>query len=488
MKVLSFLLVALATMWLAACSPQNTSKEITRENPPASEASVRTATRPPLEGISVPNQTFTLEASEATELSLENGTTIHIPAGALVDADQQPISGKVDLNYREFHDATDVLLSGIPMRYDSAGQNFVFQTAGMIEIRASQKGEPVFLAEGKEIDLGMTSYVEEDGYNLYQLDESTNNWGYLKTSQAESVMDPGTPSAIDWSQDPEIAADLKLAEESVPAEPFEPKQLAEGATSFDFDVDYSQYPALTPYKGLVWQYAQMEEAGTLNPDQEEWVFGEIWANASVQEHPHMEGIFYFTLRNEKKEAKILVTPVVAEEDYATTQARFAEIRRRQEARSQEILAARERMKIRQQLAQKQARIQRAFSVSSFGIYNCDRLWSRPQEVLAADFRFDEFEIPLDAEILDQVYLVMPEDNAVIPYVRGNGWNSWENMAYAPDTKNVILAFLPGNEVAIFSAADFEKQKPSGKFVFQMKESQVVIESPKDLRNLINAAS
>jgi hypothetical protein len=410
LKQLTGALVAISL--LSACAPDS-SPESTQWDSSTAVPVANLGFTPPLENINVPQQSFAIEATEAHTLTLDNGTSIHVPAGILVDANNQPVEGKVDLSYREFHDAADILMSGIPMQYDSAGQSFVFQTAGMIEIRASQQGQPVFIAEGQAIDLKLNSYVPENGYNLYQLDETTNNWSYLETSRAESVMEPGQSEAIDWSADPEIAAIMELAEAEIPAAPFEPQKLAADATPFDFDVDYSQFPALADYQDLVWQYAQIEETGTVNPDQEEWIFGEVWSNASVQQHPKRDGIFYFTLRNQEKEAKMLVTPVVEEENYAQTMELFAELRRKQEERRQQILAARERLRQQRALAAKQQRIERAFQISSFGIYNCDRLWNRPQMVLAADFRFDEFEVPVDARIIEQVYLVMPEDNAVI---------------------------------------------------------------------------
>ncbi|MEM7654498.1 MAG: hypothetical protein AAF399_00085 [Bacteroidota bacterium] len=486
MNLKSLLWAIVAMGFLSACAPDATEESAQLDSTPAIQVA-DIGINPPLENVQVPIQRFTVEASEGTELTLENGTSIRIPAGVLVDANNQPVQGKVDLSYREFHDAADILMSGIPMQYDSAGQTFVFQTAGMVEIRANQNGRPVFIAEGKAIDLDLNSYVPEHGYNLYQLDEETQNWSYLETSQAESVMDPSQGEEMDWASDPEIAAIMELAEEEIPAEPYEPKKLAEDATPFDFDADYSQFPALAPYKELVWQYAQIEEEGYVNPNTAEWIFGEVWANVSVQQHPKRNGIFYFTLRNKEKEAKMLVTPVVEEENYAQTQELFAELRRKQEQRRQEILAARERMRTQRQLAAKRQRIERAFQISSFGIYNCDRLWNRPQMVLAADFRFDEFEIPVDPSIIEQVYLVMPEDNAVIPYARGGSWNGWSQFKYAPNTKNMIFAFLPGNEVAVFSVEDFAEQKPSGDFVFQMKEAGTTITSPADLRALIVSA-
>lgn len=440
---------------------------------------------PPLEKVQIAFEDFEVNASQANTLTLDNGTAITIPEGVLVDENQQAITGKVEISYREFHDAADVLLSGIPMGYDSAGESHVLQTAGMMEIRASQNGSPVFIAQGKEIEVDMTSLKEDAGYNLYQFDESQNNWSYMRTSQAEQVPSSteGFGPASDATLDAAMAEDRRLAKQDIPAEPFEPKRLAPDAIPFDFDVDYSQFPALAPYQELTWQYANIEEKDCINPETSEWVFGEVWSSATVQEHPRKKGIFYFTLRNAEKEAKILVTPVVEEENYEATMAVFAEIKRQQEERRQRILDARKRVQKQMAAAKRQARISRAFNINSFGIFNIDRIWNQPQVMVQADFGFDQFSVDISSSDIEQVYLVMPNDNAVIPVPK----YKWKQFRYAPSTSNMILAFLPGNEVAVFNNDDFVAQQPKGKFVFQMRQTNQTIDSPSDLRNLLAGA-
>ncbi|MEM7373483.1 MAG: hypothetical protein AAF587_32955 [Bacteroidota bacterium] len=446
------------------------------------EAAQTQTISPPLEKVQLAFHDFEVNASEESTLTLENGTQITVPQGALVDANQQAVSGKVDIRYREFHDVVDVLLSGIPMGYDSAGESHILQTAGMMEIRASQNGSPVFIAEGKEIQVDMTSFKDDEGYNVYQFDEGENNWSFMRTSQAQQVPSSteGFGPNADVALDKALEEDRKLAEQALPAEPFEPKRLAPDAIPFDFDVDYSRFPALAPYKELTWQYANMEEKDCINPETSEWVFGEVWSSATVQEHPRKKGIFYFTLRNTDKEAKILVTPVVEDENYEATMAVFEKIKQQQQARRQRILEARKRIQRQMAAAERHARISRAFFINSFGIYNIDRIWNQSQVMVKADFGFDQFSLPISSNDIEQVYLLMPEANSVIPISR----TKWKQFRYDPRTANMVLAFLPGNEVALFSNEDFIEQKPSGEFVFQMRETQQTIDSPADLRNLL----
>ncbi|NJN77433.1 MAG: hypothetical protein HC803_03155 [Saprospiraceae bacterium] len=66
------------------------------------------------------------------------------------------MKGKVDISYREFHDAAAIIASGIPMT-NSEGDKYM-ETAGMFEINGSQNGQEVGIADDKEIEVKMGSF------------------------------------------------------------------------------------------------------------------------------------------------------------------------------------------------------------------------------------------------------------------------------------------------------------------------------------------
>lgn len=123
-------------------------------------------------GLDVKFNAWEMDADKAKVFKLKNGSNIHVPAGAFIDKFGQPVKGKVEIKYREFHNAADIIASGIPMHYDSAGTRHHFESGGMFEIRGNQNGEPVFLANGKNIDVNMVSYNKDKNFNHYYLDES----------------------------------------------------------------------------------------------------------------------------------------------------------------------------------------------------------------------------------------------------------------------------------------------------------------------------
>lgn len=414
---------------------------------------------PPIADANVPLTRFQVEPHKKTVHRLDNGTEIHIPAATLVDETGSAVTGKVDMQYREFHDVADVLLSGIPMHYDSAGEEHILQTAGMLEIRASQNGKPVFIAEGKEVEIRMASFIEGEDYNLYAFNEEGNGWNYLRTSD---------PQPMPGRNDNGVSSSEVLKQ--LPEEPYKPKMLGATAIPFNFEVDYSKFEDLEPYRDLVWQDAGMVEEGCVNPNKEDWIFGEIWTDASVEEHPRKRGVYYLTISNAGKNAKLLVTPVVEEENYAQAMEVYNEIRRKQEELKTRLIAE---ARNRQTQLARMASIQRSFEINSFGVYNCDRIMRMEQQnVLAASFEVEGYD-----GNLDMVYLVMPGENAMIPYHKV----SWKNFKYSGNTENKIVAFLPSKEAVIFDGQDFRGLKGKNNYTFVMKPTGKKVSSPTDLK-------
>lgn len=139
--------------------------------------------KPILPHLAKEREVFSISTDEEISLETENGTIIHIPANALVDAMGNPIEGQVDISYRDYHDPVEVLLSGIPMTFDSGGVVNQFQTAGMFELEAAQNGQPVFLKDGEQIDIELQSMDENSNYNFYALDDESG-WENVGTAPA----------------------------------------------------------------------------------------------------------------------------------------------------------------------------------------------------------------------------------------------------------------------------------------------------------------
>jgi hypothetical protein len=127
--------------------------------------------RRPIKGVDVARNFYTFNAEKGASFSYPSGTDIRIPANAFVDKNGQPVTGEITISYREFRDAADIIVSGIPMKYDSAGQTADFESAGMFELVASAAEKEVNVASGKNIEMQFAVTQPESSYNFYRLDE-----------------------------------------------------------------------------------------------------------------------------------------------------------------------------------------------------------------------------------------------------------------------------------------------------------------------------
>ncbi|HEY0029840.1 MAG TPA: hypothetical protein VGC65_03695 [Bacteroidia bacterium] len=139
---------------------------------------------PPIKGIDVERTNYKINPGIENIVTYPSGTKILIPANAFIDKNGQPVTTSVTLSYREFRDPVDFLVSGIPMKYDTAGEVTNFESAGMFEMTASTLNEPVALAADKNIDMNFASTSKDSTYNFYAFNDSTGNWEYLNKPKA----------------------------------------------------------------------------------------------------------------------------------------------------------------------------------------------------------------------------------------------------------------------------------------------------------------
>ncbi len=147
---------------------------------------------PLVKSVDVKRKPFKLSTENPAKIEVSTGTTIKIPQNAFVDAKGNPVTGQVDVTYREIKRPIDMLMSGVPMAYDSAGVTYQFVSAGNFELLAFKDGEPLQLAKDKTIDVSFISTDEKAGYNLYKLDPETKNWVFEGNADNKKKPAPDT--------------------------------------------------------------------------------------------------------------------------------------------------------------------------------------------------------------------------------------------------------------------------------------------------------
>ena len=131
--------------------------------------------------------TYKIDNAKDVTIQHPGGTKINLPKKIFVTKNGEDIQGEVSIEYREFQDIGDVIVSGIPMTYDSAGKTYNFESAGMFDIKGHQNGEPVYLKPGKTLNVQLASSSKETKFNQYYLDTLKQNWQYLKHDEVLSV-------------------------------------------------------------------------------------------------------------------------------------------------------------------------------------------------------------------------------------------------------------------------------------------------------------
>ncbi len=376
---------------------------------------------PPISKLNVPYTSYKVKAEQGAKIEHKQ-SKIYIPKNAFVNKQGQDIIGDVDIQYREFHDQADIIASGIPMAYDSAGIKSTLESAGMFDIKGFQNGEQVYVNPKKVLTVELASNNITDKFNQYVLDTIAKNWVYmkhdvlgtkgikgiektketketnLKTQQLQKQLD-AIPPKIEAEK---IAYTKKVNLLPKTVQPTKPIKSTEGRPQFELDVNYKEFPELEAFKNAVF------EVGSENKNYNAKLSDITWSSAEISEGPQKGKNYLVTLRLRERIEKLIVYPALTGANYdkaiATYEKKFGEyknlvtkreadekkLKEEFEAKQQVYLAeqkklneelVRERIKIRQeqdkQFAEQfstmgnQQCIMRTFQVSNFGIYNSD---------------------------------------------------------------------------------------------------------------------
>lgn len=413
---------------VASCDSSNPASTDQAQNdlPEEDVTTTALAVMPPLPNIDVPFTTYKVPVSKGMTIETETGTTIEIPADAFVDQNGNPIAGEVAIKFREFHDAKDIIASGIPMHKPETGE--YMETAGMFEIKGEHDGSEVFIRGDKDVQVNLASYNEGEQFNFYRLGPKDCRWQDKGTAKPQS--------------NKKKEARLAVLDSELPKPPVKPvKQSDVENFVFNLDVNYSMFPELKPFKSVVWEYAGKGK----DPEKNEWIFSANWDKISLNKSS--TGYFELVLSDSDKKFKTLVRPVLDEDNYEDALALFTE------TKLKAYNDIKEKQKAERERLAKQANLMRSFAISDFGIYNWD-VWHRPGRINChATPKFDELA-KLDNDINKGIsyFLVTQSERSVVRYSA----HDLSKFSFDPSKDNVLIAVLPEGKVAVFSAYNFKE--------------------------------
>ncbi len=119
---------------------------------------------------------------------LVNPIRIKLPAHAFVDSAGNVVSDPITLKFRELRNPADFFIAGIPM---NLGDPSLLESEGMMEIRAYQDSQSVFLQKGVQLIVSHGLLSAEGSYHAYYLDENERKW----------ILYPQSPALIKESSD-----------------------------------------------------------------------------------------------------------------------------------------------------------------------------------------------------------------------------------------------------------------------------------------------
>lgn len=449
--VISFILL------FAMCNSDKNTDENTEVNDTISVSMNTETIRKPFENLDVPLSEWELETSEAQTIEIPSGTKIEIPANAFVDANGNSVNQPVTIKYRELRSPAEIIASGITMDYDSAGVHNVFQTAGMFEIRGYADEKPVFVRDDKAITVKMASDDAGD-YNFYTLDNEQGNWQFMNTTHTQPLENDGTENTM-----------------QKPVPPLKPVKFnSENDLVLQISPDYSAFPELKIFTGVMWKYA-----GDRSKEEIKNIFAKGWNSTDLEEIDTQNMQYKLTLstKNGTKES-VMVTPVLAGQNYERAMQKYSK-------KLEEYKSLVEANKLKKQ----SNNFYRTLRVNNFGIFNCDRIYRNPNLLrLAANFTIGDKYIDMLDKI--DIYHITANNNVVVKYNNTLPGRKWNNFFYDPKTNNTLIAILPKNKVAVYSKEDFmtinqTEVENSEDFTFQMKELEEPISEISNFDEIID---
>lgn len=221
MKNLHYLLLVLISMSYFSC----------KEN--EKESKLKTTKEqlvPPIPAADIIADEFQILPQKDTVIYHKSGSIITIPKEAFLDESGNVITSPVDLKFRMFSNPLEIYLAGIPMNFtNSNGEELVFESAGMFEITATNKGNLVQVNPENKIKVAAVSFTKDPKFNRYDLDPNSNSWHEL-----------GKDQIISTSKTEEIS--------QLPEAPIPPKEA--GKFAFQVFDDLNEKDKLEEYKDV----------------------------------------------------------------------------------------------------------------------------------------------------------------------------------------------------------------------------------------------
>ncbi|HWY34012.1 MAG TPA: hypothetical protein VNX68_05155 [Nitrosopumilaceae archaeon] len=503
---------------------KNTGNQVIRDH------GKKTFIHPLSKKLAVQSSSYRVSVNKGGTIVYPTSSKITVPKNAFVKKDGADVNGEVEIQYKEMHDAVDFMLSGIPMTYDSAGSQYHFESAGMIDIKGFQDGEPIFIRDGKKLNIDLSSGKEGTHFNLYELDTVAKQWVFKGKDKVVRVVPAGNPKDLNHpaivkkekyptiekiekqiqqlagkKDSVSLITNLKIASLPNSIEPHRPHPSLTSRKRFKLSesINFDDFPELKAYKGVIFELG--EENQNIPAD----LYEIEWAQTKFTDGPKKGENYIYTLIRGKRLEKLIVYPVLEGDNLKTAQLKyeklFGEYQKalaKKEAEAEKLkqdmavkikayseeqdrlskLMESENKRLKNQSIEALAsntgdamdvKIRRVFDISNFGIHNTDCPRSKPQGVIV-DAQFVNGNSVLQPNF---VYLVSYGENIVYNY----SFNQFEQFSFNPKREYYIVMSL-NDKLYLCGKEGFKNAKPNqDKTTFEFEDISLQVADADELR-------
>ncbi|MEN8929478.1 MAG: hypothetical protein ABF242_04345 [Flavobacteriales bacterium] len=510
---ISAIVVAASIFFGSTNTSDTTTPQLAQTNVSELDSAKSVFINPPISSAVLPSDSYVINADKGGEIKHHTGTDINIPEGAFMDENGNVVTGEVEIQYREFHDQADIFLSGIPMDYDTLGENRIFESAGMLEIRGFQNGKRLKITPNKNFRICMKTKDPDPKFNLYHLNEKDEKWDYEgkdsisipkldnTVSLAKKYDDLSSGENLDFT-DPEIKEDIKETTEEIAVikkeikkikktEPSKPIKASKDKKNFTIDVVKSEYPELAVYSGTIFEVKE-------NEDLPEDTYSVTWNDVKLKEK---NSSYLVQLSKGERTEEISVIPVLEGKNYEQAKAifdnKFGEYNTKldkkieEEKEAEKTLAKlkekfrqereeweRKQQEIRDRMTTAQASrevMQRVFKINRFGTWNCDTPVKYPTGMIVKAEYVDQNGEELEFVNLN---LIEKQRNACFPLTAG----MIKKLPFNPKRTNTLWGVTTHGDIAVGKPVEFDKAGRT--HTFQMDLIDVKGKSNSEIKKLI----
>ena len=356
----------------------------------------------PIENVNIDFKTFNINTTKEETINLPSGTIITIPKGSLILNSNET---KIEIKVREFNSKSESFIAGIPMDMKDGA----FESAGMIEIRGVQNEKDVKINPLKPLKVNLNLTKNPENFQFWKLNEDKNKWVTHK-----AIYSNANATNKEQSQTNSIEINKNNLLKSIENTNSEIEKNKSGLVilksperidfhlpitenqRFDLDFDTKEFPELEKFKGMEFEVSSKKAY-------DKSFTKKTWNDVSLLKEKET----YFAVFSAKKDKfKIEVRPVlngqkkeIAEKEFKKMYDSYSETKLQLVQNEKELLIKKKEQQekydqlIKSLNAQNQTnrstvldseiaitslpKFKADFSVSEFGVYNCDKVNSYP---------------------------------------------------------------------------------------------------------------